>query len=1166
MKRVLILVMAAQLILSCQKKEEHLFELLKPEDTGVTFNNFIKEDRNYNILDIYYLYNGGGVSVGDFDNNGFTDLFFTGNMVENRLYLNQGNMKFRDVTEVAGIGAPGKWSYGSSVVDINGDGLLDIYVSSSISADPKERTNMFFINQGVNEDGIPVFKDEAGSFGLDVDNHSTHASFFDYDQDGDLDVLVISNSKIEGIPSVYKTKVNDGSSPINDQLFRNNGDGTFTEVSTEAGITSEGFALGISTVDFNKDGTVDVYVGNDFITNDLLYVNKNGKFTEMIDSAIHHQSRFSMGNDAADINNDGHVDIITLDMLPESNLRKKTVIIPNGYIVYINDFKYGYTHQYVRNMLQVNNGNMTFSEIGQIAGVHQTEWSWSPLFADFDNDGFKDLVVTNGYPRDITDLDFINFRMETSGFTSTEDLLKEIPSVKIPNYAFQNNGDLTFSDVSAKWGFTQPSFSNGAAYADLDNDGDLDYIVNNINDPAFIYENTLYHGEPSDNHYLRVKLNGSKENPSAFGAKVTITYDGNKQQYSEQNVYRGYISTVEDILHFGLGTTAVIETLTVIWPNQRITTLTNVPADQVLQLNIEDAGQNMQGAPGTDKETLLSRVNSSLNIDYVHEESDYIDYNVQPSIPHKFSQFGPALAVGDLNGDGLDDYFTGGSTGYDGSIFVQQKDGTFKQIAGGLNEQKDQEDMGALIFDADGDGDNDIYVVSGGFEFPEGSVQMRDRLYINDGKGNLAYKPEALPDLRISSSCVRGADYDADGDIDLFVGGRVIVGSFPLSPNSTILQNQGNGTFKDVTASIGKEISEAGMITDAIWSDFDGDDDVDLIAVGEYMPITIFENNNGTFNLVATPDLNKTGLWNSIAAGDFDGDGDTDYIAGNVGINNFYCATPETPLKVIAKDFDSNGDLDAIMSCYFKAEDGTMQPFPIQSWQQLSGQSPIFRSRFSSYQEYGRTRIDQLLTPEEMDGAVVLSVDYLHTSYIENLGNGRFSVKQLPLEAQVAPVNGISVGDFNNDDKLDVMMVGNDYGNEVNMGQYDAMIGLVLLGDGQGGFAPQSVLNSGFMVRGDAKALVRLAGAEGYDVYLASQNRGPVEAYSVTNQRIKHINVGPADFKAILTYADGHKQLVELTYGQGFLSQSTRKLSVSENVSSVELVDFTGNRRTIDLK
>ncbi len=1165
MKRVLFLLISVQLIFSCQKKEEHLFKLLSPAKTGVKFNNVINETREYNILDIYYLYNGGGVSVGDFDNNGLTDIFFTGNMVENRLYLNRGNMKFEDITEVAGIGAPGKWSYGSSVVDINGDGFLDIYVSSSISADPRERTNMFFINQGLNEDGIPVFKDEAVSYGLDVDNHSTHSAFFDYDLDGDLDVLVISNSKIEGIPSVYKAKITDGSSPINDQLFRNNGDGTFTEVSKEAGIKSEGFALGVSTVDINKDGTVDVYVGNDFITNDLLYINKNGQFTEMIDSVIHHQSRFSMGNDAADINNDGNVDIITLDMLPESNLRKKTVMIPNGYIVYINDFKYGYTHQYVRNMLQVNNGNMTFSEIGQIAGVHQTEWSWSPLFADFDNDGFKDLVITNGYPRDITDLDFMNFRMETSGYANTEDLLKQIPSLKIPNYAFKNNGDLTFTDVSSPWGFTQPSFSNGAAYADLDNDGDLDYIVNNINDPAFIYENTLYDGKPADNHYLRVKLKGTSKNPSAFGAKVTITYDGNKQQYSEQNVYRGYISTVEDIIHFGLGTNTTIETLTVIWPDQRVTTLTDVPVDQVLELNIGDAVENSIAETSVTKNTLFENVNKPLNISYVHEENDYIDYNTQPSIPHKFSQYGPALAIGDLNGDGLDDYFTGGSTGRDGSIFIQQKDGSFEKIAGGANPEKQQEDMGVLIFDADGDGDNDIYIASGGFEHPEGSTPMQDRLYMNDGTGKLTENTEALPDLKISSSCVRGADYDGDGDIDLFVGGRVIIGSFPLSPKSTLLENQGNGTFTDVTSSIAKEVSETGMVTDAIWSDFDNDNDVDLIVVGEYMPITVFENTNGTFARAEIPDLNRTGLWNSITAGDFDGDGDSDYIVGNVGINNFYCATPETPLTVIAKDFDSNGYVDAIMSCYFKAEDGTMQPFPIQAWQQLSSQSPIFRSRFSSYQEYGRTRIDELLTEEEMNGAVVLSVDYLHTSYVENLGNGKFAIHELPLEAQVAPVNGINVGDFNNDDHLDVMLVGNDYGNEVNMGQYDAMIGLILLGDGKGDFSAQSVVNSGFMVRGDAKALGRLAGSDGKNIYLATQNRGPLEAFTPSNQNVRQISSNPNEFKAILTYKDGHKELVEITYGSGFLTQSSRKISVSPNVSSVELIDFSGNSREIDL-
>ncbi len=1161
---------------SCQKKEKTLFHLLDPDDTGVHFSNTIIDSRDFNILNTFYIYNGGGVSVGDFDNNGLTDLFFTGNMVENKLYLNKGNMKFKDATAVAGVGAMGKWSYGSSVVDINGDGWLDIYVCASLSADPEERANMLFINQGLNEDGVPVFRDEAKSYGLDVTSHSTQAAFFDYDLDGDLDVIILTNLRVEGIPMVYRPKIKDGSSELTDQLFRNNGDGTFTEVSIDAGITIEGFGLGLATVDVDKDGKVDIYIGNDYLTNDVLYLNQGGNFVERIDSSIKHQSRFSMGNDAADINNDGYLDIMTLDMLPETNLRKKTVLIPNGYIVYINDFRYGYTHQYVRNMLQVNNGptadgkGMKFSEVGQLAGVHQTEWSWSPLFADFDNDGYKDLAITNGYPKDITDLDFSDFRMETTGYINVEDLLKQIPVVKIPNYVFRNNGPatggsgVTFTDYSEKWGFTQPSFSNGAAFADLDNDGDLDYIVNNIDDPAFIYENTINENPETAHHYLRIKLKGPKENPSAFGAKITLWYDGGKMQFHEQNIYRGYVSTVEDVAHFGLGATGKADSITVEWPGDRWTTLKAVDADQVITLDYADAAEIAPVGQEFEPAALLSNITQERGLAFQHQETDFIDFNIQRNLPHKFSQFGPSLSVGDINGDGLDDLFVGGSKGYAGSIFLQDAKGVFRQSTGGPAPQKAEEDMGALLFDADGDGDNDLYVVSGSVELEKDSESYNDCLYLNDGKGNFTLDTEALPDLRSSGSCVRGADFDADGDIDLFVGGRVVVGAYPLPPQSYLLRNEG-GRFSDITKEVSPDLSEIGMVTDALWSDYDNDNDPDLILVGEFMPVTVFNNQNGKLSPATVSGLQHSGIWNSIVSGDFDKDGDPDYVIGNLGTNNFYCATPETPVSIIAKDFDNNGDLDAIMSCYFRAEDGSMQAFPIKSWKEMGLMSPMFRKRFTSYNEYGRTTLDQLLSPEEREGALELEADFLETAYAENLGNGQFRLTPLPLPAQVAPVNGLIAADINNDTELDILMVGNDYGNEVNMGQYDAMIGLVLVGDGAGNFKPLKVQESGFLVEGDAKALSRLVTAGGRELFIASKNRGRLEGFARNHSDKRFISARANEFKALLHYGGGKTQYVDIPYGSGFLSQSSRKIPVSRSVEKVELIDFSGKSREVSL-
>ncbi|MDX2246431.1 MAG: VCBS repeat-containing protein [Bacteroidia bacterium] len=1158
------------LLSGCQKKNNGLFRLLSPNESGIDFNNQIVENKELNIINLEYLYNGGGVAVGDFNNDGLNDLFFTGNIVPNKLYLNQGKLKFKDISEYTGTGGENKWKSGVALVDINSDGWLDIYVCATILNDSNARANMLFVNQGLNDEGYPVFKDEAAAYGIDDRSYTSNAAFFDYDRDGDLDLYLLTNSKQHGVPIVYRPKVNDGTSTNTDKLFRNNGDGTFTNVSREAGILYEGYGLGIAIFDVNNDGWPDVYVGNDYLSNDLLYVNHQGKFSNEIDSMIRHQSRFSMGNDIADINNDGLQDIITLDMLPEKNLRQKTVISGPRYVSYINDQRLGYTHQFTRNMLQIGNENGTFSEVGQLAGVYQTEWSWSALFADFDNDGYRDLLITNGFPRDITDKDFINYRQETGSFADIEFLLSEIPSVKVPNYAFKNKGDLTFQDVGQSWGLTQPSFSNGAAFADLDNDGDLDYVVNNINDPVFVYENTLYPQKTKDTtavHFLRIKLTGPEKNPFGLGTKITLKHGQNQIQFHEHNLYRGYISTVESIVHFGLGKDTQVDTLTVQWPDGKTQTLFNLEANQVLVCNYADAktpDPNLTDSKFSQKrQNLLDDITAQLNVTYKQPDYDQVDFNIQRTIPHKFSQNGPGIAVADINGDGREDFCVGGFSGVSPTFFIQQADGKFAEKPMASGEEKLYLDEGLLFFDSDNDGDQDLYIASGGFQYPEKAKEYRHRFYRNDGKGNFRRDSLAIPDIRSSGSCVRASDFDQDGDLDIFVGGRIIPAKYPYPAESFLLRNTG-GKFEDVAATLCPELKTAGMISDAIWSDVDGDNRIDLLVVGEFMPITVFKNEGNRFSRMSDTGLeNYTGWWRSISGGDFDRDGDIDFIAGNLGRNNHYNVTPSRPLKVFADDFDNNQSVDAILACYFKMEDDSFRLCSVHFWEDLNAQSPKFRGRFDNFADFGRATMDSVLTPEEQKDALILEAKYLQTSYIENLSNGKFRVTPLSVKTQVAPVNGIVVADVNGDNYLDALLVGNDYGNELFSGTYDAFQSLVLLGKGDGTFvtAPFGANN----VEKDAKGLARLSMA-GKDIFIATQNKDYLKIFAPSAQSaFAEIVPEPLDTHAEISFADGKKMKVEFYYGSGYLSQSTRKIRLSPQTQKVVVWNSKGESREVVL-
>ncbi len=1164
--RILLLLIPLLFLVSCSQENNTLFRLVSPEDSGLDFVNTVEEKDSINILTVQYMYHGGAVAIGDLNNDNLPDIFFSGNMVSNRLYINRGELKFEDVTSAAGLDGTEKWNSGVALADINEDGLIDIYVCATIHDDPAKRANSLWINNGVDTNGIPKFKDEAAAYGVADTGYSQNAAFFDYDKDGDLDLYVLTNLESDKIPSNYRPRIMDGSALNNDRLYRNNGNRSFTDVTIEAGILIEGYGLGLGIADINEDGWPDLYIGNDYVSNDILYINnQDGTFSNEIKDRIKHQSLFSMGIDIADVNNDTYLDIVTLDMLPENNLRRKTVSGAGAtYFNYINNIEYGYEFQYMRNMLHINNGDGSFVEVGQMAGIHQTEWSWSSLFMDVDNDGYRDLLITNGFPKDVTDKDYVMFKREVGAFNHHRSLIDSIPVLKVSNYAFQNQGDFSFSDKTKDWGMYRPSFSNGAAFGDLDNDGDLDYVVNNINEVAFLYENTLYEDDSkSNNNYLRIKLADTARNKSGLGAKVTIRYDG-KVQYNDHSIYRGYLSTVEDFVHFGLGASAVVDTLIVVWPNGNFQELFDVKANQVIQLSPSDSKRQL---PQNKRkiEKLLVETSKSAGIKYKHKEWDKIDFYRQRTLPHKFSQAGPGIGIGDVNGDGLEDFVVGGSSQFDASLFVQKSDGSFVESAIIKTDEKKSEDEGLLLFDADNDHDLDLYVVSGSYEGEAGESRYEDRLYLNDGRGNFKRLTNALPSTIASGSCVRAADYDADGDLDLFVGGRVIAGSYPMPPDSYLLRNDG-GRFTDVTDEIAKGLKRVGMVTDGLWTDFDSDGRLDLIVVGEFMPVTLFKYSGKEFTRVKDSSfLNYSGWWNSIAAADFDKDGDSDYVFGNLGSNNYYNISNERPLRVYAKDFDLNGSIDAIVSCYFKSEDGDMREYPVHFWDELNSQSPKFRNQFSSYKQYGAASMDILLTPYDTTDMLVLKANYSLTSYAENLGNGRFSLKPLDRSTQVAPVNGIVVADVNADGNLDVMMIGNDYGNEVFSGRFDACTGLVLLGAGNGEFSSVPSVKSGFRVSGDAKALAKLRHVSGDELFIASQNLDSLRVFRTnTKDKLKRFfQPSASDSWAELHHAQGKKERVEFYYGSGYLAQSTRSIFVPATVSNIQVYDFQGNQRNI---
>lgn len=1174
-------------LLSCSGNSTHsLFRKIDSEKSGIQFNNLIVEDSAVNPINLEFIYNGSGVAIGDLNNDSLPDIYFTGSRVSNELYLNEGDLHFRNITEASHTANPGKWSSSASVVDINNDGLLDIYVSNSVRNSAADRKNQLFVNQGVSKNGIPEFKEMAAAYGLDDSSHSVITAFFDYDNDGDLDAYVVNTTPIERSPTIFRDNSLDEQNKSEDRLYRNDFDSAaghpvFKDVSVAAGISKKGYGLGINIADLNQDGWKEIYVTNDFNNSDHLFINnRNGTFTDQVNQYLKHTSFNAMGNDIADINNDGLADIVTADMNPKDSYRKKMNMNANSYQGYRNLMKYGYTIQYVRNTLQLNQGFISgdpgdtlhhpiFSDIAFYSGIAETDWSWSPAVADFDNDGWRDIIITNGYPRDVTDNDFMSYRSEANRFASWSVMMEQIPQIKIPNYVYHNTGNAIFEDVTTAWGMDIPSFSNGAAYADLDLDGDLDYIVNNINDPAFLYENTLNNGKAHPN-YIRFGFDGPATNKGGLGAIVQLFQGGKLFQVYEHTPYRGYLTSVEPVAHFGLDYIAVVDSVKVTWPDGNTQLLRQVPANQFVALHYKNSSAPGDSPRAPTSPALFSDKTRLAGLTFNHTEPDYIDFNIQRLLPHKLSEYAPALAAGDLDGNGLDDLVSSGSYANSSQLFFQQPDGRFvtKAILPGADATgKVREELGLLVFDADRDGDLDIYSAGGGYEQKAGSAAYRDLIYINDGKGNFTIDSLSVPAIYSSKSCVRAADIDHDGDLDLFLAGRVEPAAYPKPVSSYILRNDGsNGKpkFTDVTHEIATGLHEIGLVCDALFTDYDNDGWSDLLLAGEWMPLTLFKNDHGVFrNMTATTGISdRIGWWNSLSAGDFDLDGDIDYIAGNLGLNSFYRASNTYPVGIYAKDFDGNGSYDAFPSLFlpYNLTDKTMVEFPAQTRDDIIKQMISMRERFPNYKSFAETPMQNLLSKEQLKDALILKANYFQTSFLRNKGNGKFSIEALPMQAQLSALNGMVVDDFTGDGIPDLAIVGNDYGTEVSVGRYDALNGLILEGDGKGGFMPLPLSTAGLFVPGNARGLVKLLGRDASYLLAASQNSGPIKLFSANRKTGNFIRLKEDDVAAIITLPDGRKLRQEFYFGNSFLSQSSRFASIPANASHVEMIHSKGGK------
>src|SRR5688572_10638391 len=1097
-----LVIFISPLIVNAQEQSKKLFSLVSPNETGVTFRNDIVEDGNMFYYKYEYLYIGAGVSAGDINNDGLPDLYFASTLGTNQLYLNLGNFQFKEISQEAGVRAAAGMKTGVNMIDINKDGWLDILVCKSGPTTPGERTKHLYINNG-----DLTFTDKAKEFGLNDASFSTQSYFFDYDRDGDMDVYFANQPKDFTTALLIPAKMVNGKMVyaedtstvyVSDRLYRNE-KGKFTDVTKQAGLINHAFALSAAIYDFNNDGWPDIYVANDFNKPDFIYINnRNGTFTEKLSDYFNHVSLSSMGSDMNDINNDGLEDLFVLDMAIEDPVRQKQLFVQNlNYDKFQLLLRFNLFYQYPRNCLQLNNGKGSFSDIAYYSGMAQTDWSWTPLIADYDNDGWKDVYVTNGLKRDITDWDYKNFVLDSiknlvarGQSINLDEWYKQIPQVKVKNYFYHNNASLQFENYSDTWCDQLPSFSNSAVYADLDNDGDLDLVVNNIDDPAFIYRNNAR--EMNKANYLRFRFFKNRNSrEEIYGAVVKLYDSRNNLQLQRYDPQRGYMGTMEHFLHFGTGMEATFPVVEITFPSGRSIFLKDVKANQLLTVYESDATDN--ASPLQPGNPLFEKSSNKNIFNYTHKENDFIDFKREPLIPYKCSRKGPYYAVADVNNDGKEDIYIGGAAGFEGKLMIQMADGSFKEkTQTAFIADKKFEDGGAVFFDSDGDGDNDLYVASGGAEFGAGSPLFQDRLYKNDGKGNFTRSVASILKEGFNNSLVIPFDYDSDGDKDLFVGGAVRPGKFPLHDKNLILQNN-KGIFKDVSDIVAPDLAKTGIVNYAAWNDVDGDNNNELVIAGEWMPVMILKFVSGKFeetsstisiNNKSIPLSQVNGWWNVVKANDIDNDGDLDLVVGNRGTNSKITAGIDEPCTIYGKDFDGNGSYDAVLGYYIWGK-----CYPMYHRDQLIDQMPMMRKKFISYRDYAGKTLDQIFTDDQKKGMDVFKANWFESGVLINEGNLKFRFVPFPEEAQFSTINDVMIADLDGDGDKDVLTGGNSYDPDVSTGNYDARAAQLLTGDGKGNFQATSALNSGLDVKGEVRRIIYLR--ENKQVILLKNNAPP---------------------------------------------------------------------------